>query len=128
MVIEHNMEFVMSLCTRMLVLAEGRVLAEGAPDGDPRQSGRHRSLSWPLGRADVDAILEVENVVAGYGEMTILNGASFKTPRGAITTVIGPNGAGKSTVFKAIFGLLQVARRPRRLRRRATSPERRSAG
>jgi len=31
-VIEHNMEFVMSLCTRVLVLAEGRVLAEGDPD------------------------------------------------------------------------------------------------
>lgn len=31
-VIEHNMEFVMSLCTRILVLAEGAVLAEGGPD------------------------------------------------------------------------------------------------
>ncbi|HYA74724.1 MAG TPA: ABC transporter ATP-binding protein [Roseiarcus sp.] len=55
-----------------------------------------------------DAILEVENLVGGYGKMTILNGASFKAPRGSITTVIGPNGAGKSTVFKAIFGLLRL--------------------
>jgi len=30
-VIEHNMEFVMSLCSRVLVLAEGKVLAEGSP-------------------------------------------------------------------------------------------------
>ena len=30
-VIEHNMDFVMSLCTRVLVLAEGRVIAEGDP-------------------------------------------------------------------------------------------------
>jgi branched-chain amino acid transport system ATP-binding protein len=31
-VIEHNMEFVMSLCTRILVLAEGRIIADGAPE------------------------------------------------------------------------------------------------
>jgi len=30
-VIEHNMEFVMALCTRIVVLAEGRLIAEGDP-------------------------------------------------------------------------------------------------
>jgi branched-chain amino acid transport system ATP-binding protein len=53
-----------------------------------------------------EAILTLEDVVAGYGKMTILHGTSFSVPRGAITTVIGPNGAGKSTVFKTIFGML----------------------
>ena len=55
-----------------------------------------------------DPIVEMENVVAGYGAMTILNGTTFKIAPGAITTVIGPNGAGKSTVFKTIFGLLRA--------------------
>ena len=31
-VIEHNMDFVMSLCSRVVVMAEGRVLAMGRPD------------------------------------------------------------------------------------------------
>ena len=30
-VIEHNMEFVMALCSRILVLAEGRIIAQGDP-------------------------------------------------------------------------------------------------
>ena len=55
-----------------------------------------------------DPILSVQNLVGGYGKMTILNGTSFSVPAGSITTVIGPNGAGKSTVFKAIFGLLKL--------------------
>jgi branched-chain amino acid transport system ATP-binding protein len=53
-----------------------------------------------------ESILVLDEVLAGYGKMTILNGTSARVRRGVITTVIGPNGAGKSTMFKAIFGLL----------------------
>lgn len=55
-----------------------------------------------------DTILELRDVVAGYGRMTILHGLSASVRRGKITTVIGPNGAGKSTLFKTVFGLLGV--------------------
>jgi branched-chain amino acid transport system ATP-binding protein len=54
------------------------------------------------------SILELEDVVAGYGGLTVLNGTSLRAARGAITTIIGPNGAGKSTVFKTVFGLLRA--------------------
>jgi branched-chain amino acid transport system ATP-binding protein len=53
-----------------------------------------------------DSLLILEDVVAGYGGLTVLNGTSLQAERGAITTIIGPNGAGKSTVFKTVFGLL----------------------
>ena len=99
-VIEHNMEFVMSLCSRIVVLAEGRIIARGESGRRAARSQSHRGVSWPL------TILTLEEVVAGYGKMTILHGTSFSVARGAITTVIGPNGAGKSTVFKTVFGML----------------------
>ena len=53
----------------------------------------------------IDAVLSLEEVVAGYGDMTILNGTSFAVERASITTIIGPNGAGKSTIFKMIQGV-----------------------
>ena len=55
-----------------------------------------------------DAILSLNDVVAGYGKMTILNGTTAQIRKAKITTVIGPNGAGKSTLFKTVFGLLAV--------------------
>jgi branched-chain amino acid transport system ATP-binding protein len=53
-----------------------------------------------------EPVLVLEDIVAGYGGLTVLNGTSLRAARGAITTIIGPNGAGKSTVFKTVFGLL----------------------
>lgn len=57
---------------------------------------------------DADPILQLLDLVGGYGGMTILNGCTFDVQRAAITTVIGPNGAGKSTTFKAIFGMVRI--------------------
>jgi branched-chain amino acid transport system ATP-binding protein len=55
-----------------------------------------------------DLALELDDVVAGYGPLTILNGLSFAAVRGHVTTLIGANGAGKSTVFKCVFGLVPL--------------------
>ena len=53
------------------------------------------------------AAVRLDGIVAGYGQITILNGLSFAAPAGKITTLIGANGAGKSTVFKTIFGIVR---------------------
>ncbi len=54
------------------------------------------------------AVLRVQDVVAGYGEVEILHGVSIAVSEAEIVAVIGPNGAGKSTLLKAIFGLVSV--------------------
>ena len=51
-------------------------------------------------------MLEVSDLVSGYGKSEVLRGINLKVSRGQIVTVIGPNGAGKSTLFRTIFGLL----------------------
>jgi branched-chain amino acid transport system ATP-binding protein len=54
------------------------------------------------------ALIEVKDVVAGYGGAPILNGVSIAIEQSDIGVIVGPNGAGKSTTLKAIFGLLKV--------------------
>jgi branched-chain amino acid transport system ATP-binding protein len=54
-------------------------------------------------------LIEVNNVVAGYGGAPILNGITIAIEQTDIGVIVGPNGAGKSTTLKAVFGLLKVA-------------------
>ena len=53
-------------------------------------------------------MLELENVSAGYGSITALQGVSLKVEKGTIVTLVGANGAGKSTTLRAISGLVPV--------------------
>jgi ABC-2 type transport system ATP-binding protein len=53
------------------------------------------------------AIIEVENLVKKFGELTAVNGISFAVESGAIFGFLGPNGAGKSTTIKMLSTLLK---------------------
>ena len=53
-------------------------------------------------------MLEVKDLEAGYGRVTVLHGVSLAVPAGRIVGLLGANGAGKSTLMRAISGLATV--------------------
>ena len=52
------------------------------------------------------AILNAENVVAGYKSANVLQGVSISLSEGEIVSVVGRNGVGKTTLVRTIMGLL----------------------
>jgi len=55
-------------------------------------------------------VLEVVDLVSGYGDVEVLRGVSLYLEEGEIVAIIGPNGAGKSTLMKTVFGILKPMR------------------
>ena len=52
-------------------------------------------------------MLQVHNLTAGYGPLTVLNDVSLTLPPGARLGVFGHNGAGKTTLLRCIVGALR---------------------
>ena len=52
-------------------------------------------------------VLDVQHVVAGYGEQRVLDDVSLTVTRGEIVVVLGGSGSGKSTLLRCIVGLLE---------------------
>jgi branched-chain amino acid transport system ATP-binding protein len=52
-------------------------------------------------------MLDVSNLITGYGLVQAVNGVSLSVPDGAIVTLLGANGAGKTTTLKTIAGLMK---------------------
>ena len=52
-------------------------------------------------------MLELKDLVVGYGAITALHGISLRVEQGSIVTLVGANGAGKSTTLRSISGLLK---------------------
>jgi branched-chain amino acid transport system ATP-binding protein len=52
-------------------------------------------------------ILEIKDLVSGFGEVQILWGPSLKLEEGKLTCLVGGNGMGKTTLLKTVMGLLR---------------------
>jgi branched-chain amino acid transport system ATP-binding protein len=53
-------------------------------------------------------LLQVKNLVSGYGKLAIIQDVSLNVDAGDFIAVVGPNGSGKSTLVKSVMGLTNV--------------------
>jgi ATP-binding cassette ChvD family protein len=73
------------------------------------EAERNRKLDFeeiniPPGPRLGSTVLEVRDLVKGFGDRLLFEGLSFSLPRAGIVGVVGPNGVGKSTLFRMIVG------------------------
>jgi len=73
------------------------------------EAERNRKLDFeeiniPPGPRLGSNVLDVKQLVKGYGDRLLFDGLSFSLPRAGIVGVVGPNGVGKSTLFRMIVG------------------------
>ncbi len=59
-------------------------------------------------RINGDAMLDVSEIVAGYGASQVLFGMSLQVNAGEMVTLMGRNGMGKTTTVRAIMGIQAI--------------------
>ncbi|MFD1694264.1 branched-chain amino acid ABC transporter ATP-binding protein/permease [Roseibium aestuarii] len=116
LIVEHDLDRVLSLSHQVTVMNQGQVLMSGTPaevradahvqeiytgTGTPTVVGRAAE-----GTAPSTPVLTLENVNTFYGKSHILNDACLDIRSGEIVALLGRNGAGKSTLLKTIAGLV----------------------
>jgi energy-coupling factor transporter ATP-binding protein EcfA2 len=119
LIVEQNLEVLLALASRVLVLADGTVRASGTPrDVLERWPPVDTRLGVP---AHVEAIhlperrppeprasraLEVSRLRVAYDGVPVLDELSTTVEDGEVVAWVGRNGAGKSTLARAVMGLV----------------------
>jgi ABC-type branched-subunit amino acid transport system ATPase component/ABC-type branched-subunit amino acid transport system permease subunit len=134
-VVEHVQQVISEVVDRVLVLASGKLIAEGTPaeiaanaDVAEIYYGARASVPPATAQAAPPAeppppeltsakpppgapetpVLEVSDVSAGYGSLLALRNVRLTVRQADIVTVLGANGAGKSTLAAVVSGQIRA--------------------
>ena len=124
-VVEHRLAEATRLADRLVLMDQGRILADGKPEavlGDRsmrnalglRRLGGEPQVTWerliaPNGRraGDQEPLLTLEGVAAGYHRRAVIEEIDLTLYPGDFAALVGDNGAGKSTLGLVAAGLLK---------------------
>src|SRR3954463_12400290 len=133
-IVEHIMEVIMSLASRVVVFHQGKEIARGSPREvtanpaviaaylgtppllprlsrpPPPQGSRRPYADRTDGRTGdmSEPLLRIEHLEVRYGDLIGVSDVSLQVPAGSVVALLGSNGGGKTTVLNAIAGLIPV--------------------
>ncbi|EKM99825.1 ABC transporter-like protein [Acidocella sp. MX-AZ02] len=120
LLIEHDMDRVLTLSDRITVLHQGALIADGKPAdvaanpavisaylGAEREAAQEVHAREPS--APGKPVLEVKALTAGYAGSVVIDKVSFTLREGEALAILGRNGVGKTTTLKSLMGAVEIS-------------------
>ncbi len=118
LLVEHDMDLVMSISNHIVVMDAGAKIAEGLPSAvranvavKKAYLGEGVEAAWKAAEPKISrgaSVLQARSLRSGYGANLVLRDVSLDACEGETIAILGANGAGKTTLLRTLAGLNPV--------------------